>query len=492
MPSRAGFRMSASGMAVYVAVGFVILGAGLWLAMDLAASRASILEERSVLALQTSRFMSQVFGTTITSTEYVLRDITTKVTAAELNAARSDRQVQERLSALAREKLATLPGVDGFGLLDERCIFTAAAEDRVIGIQSNSKLRTGQAQGLADRAYVEYVPAAKSANKQAAILVSRPMLSPDGRFLGGALAAIMLTRTQAWMEAFPIGEHDTLAMVDGEGILLAINPARPDRIGKPLRYPAAQPRLGESGGSASFSAVSPVDGRERIYGLSKVEGIPLNIIVGFDKAWTLREWRHRAWQLSAGFASLLLLLGLVVRKHLEALAQRDEMRALAITDPLTGVANRRQLALCGALEVKKAVRHKRPVSVLMVDIDRFKSINDAWGHPTGDRVIQSLARAMVANVRDTDVVGRLGGEEFAVILPDSEPGGACTLAERLREHVERGAAVLSEDGSRVDFTVSIGVAGLEEGTSTFEGLLGRADKAMYEAKSRGRNRVVRA
>jgi diguanylate cyclase (GGDEF)-like protein len=180
----------------------------------------------------------------------------------------------------------------------------------------------------------------------------------------------------------------------------------------------------------------------------------------------------------------------VVRKHLEALAQRDEMRALAITDPLTGVANRRQLALCGALEVKKAVRHKRPVSVLMVDIDRFKSINDAWGHPTGDRVIQSLARAMVANVRDTDVVGRLGGEEFAVVLPDSEPRGACILAERLRDHVERAAGVLSDGGSRVDFTVSIGVAGLEDGNATFEDILGRADKAMYEAKARGRNTVV--
>jgi diguanylate cyclase (GGDEF)-like protein len=144
------------------------------------------------------------------------------------------------------------------------------------------------------------------------------------------------------------------------------------------------------------------------------------------------------------------------------------------------------------MEIAKAVRYKHPASVLMVDIDHFKSVNDTWGHSTGDRVIQSLARAMVANIRHTDVVGRLGGEEFAVVLTNTDSEGASILANRLRESIEHSATVKSDSGSQVCFTVSIGVASLEEGASSFEALLGRADNALYDAKRRGRNRVALA
>jgi diguanylate cyclase (GGDEF)-like protein len=168
------------------------------------------------------------------------------------------------------------------------------------------------------------------------------------------------------------------------------------------------------------------------------------------------------------------------------------MQKIAITDPLTGVANRRQLMSSGEIEIAKAVRYKYQASVLMVDIDHFKSINDTWGHPTGDRVIQALANGIVANIRNTDVVGRLGGEEFVVVLTSTDSEGAFNLADRLREFIERSVAVHSDDGSQVCFTVSIGVAGLENGASSFYEILGQADKALYDAKNRGRNKVVLA
>lgn len=265
----------------------------------------------------------------------------------------------------------------------------------------------------------------------------------------------------------------------------------PDVIGT-LQSLTGQPSFGDQRGSASFIAVSPLDGRERIYGVSKVENIPLSIIVGLDEAHVLREWQQRAWQSSVGFFTLLLLLGLALNKELEALAQRDEMQKIATTDPLTGVANRRQLMLSGEMEIAKAIRYKYQAAVLMVDIDHFKSINDTWGHPTGDRVIQSLANGIVANVRNTDVVGRLGGEEFVVVLTSTDSEGAFILADRLREFIERSISVHSDDGSQVFFTVSIGVAGLENRASSFDKILGLADKALYDAKRRGRNKVVLA
>jgi diguanylate cyclase (GGDEF)-like protein len=490
-PTKAKSRIPVSVILIYCTLGLVFLSAGIWLVNDLMTSRASIIAERSALAIQTSRFMSQQFGTTIITTDYVLRDVTTKVTVAELDSALSDPSVQKRLSAFLREKLSTLPGVYGLGLLDDQAIFVAAADEKLVGIQSNSKLHVKQGQTLESQAYIEYIPATKSANKQPAIIVSRPILSPEGYFQGGALAAIMVSSAQDWITTFNIGEYDTMALVDEDGILLASNPPMPDAIGT-LQSLTGQPSFGDQRGSASFIAVSPLDGREHIYGVSKVENIPLSIIVGFDEAHVLREWQQRAWQSSVGFFTLLLLLGLALNKELEALAQRDEMQKIATTDPLTGVANRRQLMLSGEMEIAKAIRYKYQAAVLMVDIDHFKSINDTWGHPTGDRVIQSLANGIVANVRNTDVVGRLGGEEFVVVLTSTNSEGAFILADRLREFIECSISVHSDDGSQVFFTVSIGVAGLENKESSFDKILGLADKALYDAKRRGRNKVVLA
>lgn len=488
-PNSAKFRLPVTVLLIYSTLGLAFLSAGIWLVNDLITSRASIIAERSALAVQTSRFMSQQFGTIIITTDYVLRDVTTKVTVAELDSARSNPAVQKHLSAFLREKLSTLPGVYGLGLLDDQAIFVAAADEKLVGVQSNSKLHVELGQPLENQAYIEYIPATKSANKQPAIVVSRPILSLEGYFQGGALAAIMVSSAQDWITTFSIGEYDTMALVDEDGILLASNPPMPNAIGT-LQFLTGQPSFGNQSDSASFTAVSPLDGRERIYGVSKVENIPLNIIVGFDEAHVLREWQQRAWQSFLGFFTLLFLLGLALNKEIEALTQRDEMQKIAITDPLTGVANRRQLMLSGEIEIAKAIRHKYQASVLMVDIDHFKSINDTWGHPTGDRVIQSLADGILANVRKTDVVGRLGGEEFVVVLPITDAKGAFILADRVREFIERSVTVHSDDGSQVCFTISIGVASLENGASSFDNILGLADKALYDAKHRGRNKVV--
>ena len=161
----------------------------------------------------------------------------------------------------------------------------------------------------------------------------------------------------------------------------------------------------------------------------------------------------------------------------------------ARTDPLTGCANRRHFLELSEHELARARRYSEEVSVLMLDLDHFKAINDQYGHPVGDLVLQRLVQVCQATLRAEDVVGRLGGEEFAILLPESGRKKALEVAERLCRAI--AAAEVTLDGSPpIRFTTSVGVSTLEQADCNFGEVLGRADKALYEAKNAGRNRVA--
>jgi diguanylate cyclase (GGDEF)-like protein len=167
----------------------------------------------------------------------------------------------------------------------------------------------------------------------------------------------------------------------------------------------------------------------------------------------------------------------------------EETRQLAITDELTGLANHRHFYHQLAREVRRAQRYKRPLTLLMFDLDYFKQYNDRFGHLAGDHALRETAELLRRNSRDVDLVARYGGEEFAVILPETDPERAVTQAERTRAAVA-GHAFRGEDSNpQGDLTVSIGVAALSSGMRKIEELVRDADQALYRAKAQGRNRV---
>lgn len=167
---------------------------------------------------------------------------------------------------------------------------------------------------------------------------------------------------------------------------------------------------------------------------------------------------------------------------------QGKLEDLATTDDLTGLPNRRFFMAQAAREVANASRAGRPVSMLMIDLDHFKSVNDTCGHATGDCVLRQVAQLLQQALRKGDLAGRIGGEEFAVILPQAGAASAQEVAERLRVLVEQSSLPSGEDTRKV--TASVGVTTDTEGRLELESLLKQADRALYAAKERGRNMVV--
>lgn len=177
----------------------------------------------------------------------------------------------------------------------------------------------------------------------------------------------------------------------------------------------------------------------------------------------------------------------VTRDISERKALRLELERQAATDSLTGIANRRHFLNTAQKEIERCKRHGGPLSLLMLDIDHFKDVNDTFGHATGDRALQAIARTCGMELRSTDLCGRIGGEEFALLLVETNLKKACSVAERIVTQVE-AIELFTENGQPVHLTTSIGVAEYRPQSETLSDLMVRADQALYKAKNTGRNR----
>ena len=188
----------------------------------------------------------------------------------------------------------------------------------------------------------------------------------------------------------------------------------------------------------------------------------------------------------------LAVIGLVSRRSRlrakEIIQYQENLEQLARHDSLTGLLNRRYFFDLAEQELARALRHDRPLSLLMIDIDLFKQVNDTYGHAVGDKTLQKLSQIFSEIVREIDIVCRMGGEEFAILLPETGKEEAIEVAERLRLSVEK-TEIPMEHGLPLHFTISIGVASLKKQSDNIDTLLSRADNALYEAKRTGRNRV---
>jgi diguanylate cyclase (GGDEF)-like protein len=234
--------------------------------------------------------------------------------------------------------------------------------------------------------------------------------------------------------------------------------------------------------------IDPKDREELIaYGIKSSLKVPMIIsgnLLGF--AQILDSCSERNW--SEGEIRLCQTLANQAAVAIENARLYSEMQRMAVTDALTGIYNRRGFFEVGRREINRANRFQRPLAAIMFDIDHFKQVNDAYSHAIGDQVLQALVKLCLANLREMDILGRYGGEEFAILLPETDCNNAYHTAERLCRLVEK-TPLLTEAGP-VFITVTLGVTCIKGETINLDILLDRADTAMYSAKQAGRNRVA--
>jgi two-component system, cell cycle response regulator len=179
------------------------------------------------------------------------------------------------------------------------------------------------------------------------------------------------------------------------------------------------------------------------------------------------------------------------RRYTERLRDNVQMSIeMAITDALTGLHNRRYMESHLSTLVEQSAAREKPLTVLVLDIDYFKSVNDTHGHQAGDDVLREFAQRLRKSIRGIDLACRYGGEEFVVVMPETDMAVATMVAERLRRRIASEPFPIEEGNASVEITISVGLAARASASDTAASVLKRADQALYRAKRDGRNRVV--
>jgi diguanylate cyclase (GGDEF)-like protein len=285
-------------------------------------------------------------------------------------------------------------------------------------------------------------------------------------------AAILSRRGRDWVVQTSVGELD-LSSADKLGshsFLIDMEPTTAPLLVVDASGPGAPPPPPLFAGSGSWIALPSVIG-------GRLAGV---VLYGTDRAGGLGPAQL---VFAATFAAQ------AVSAFVNA-EQYQQIQRLATTDELTAVNNRRNFFQLGAQAFSQARRYQRPLAAVMIDIDHFKRVNDTHGHTVGDEVIETVARRLRAVIREVDVIGRYGGEEFALVLPETSGAAANLVAERLR-HALQDQPVDTAKGP-LTVTVSLGVAVMDPLDADLPAALKRADEALYEAKRQGRNSVVMA
>lgn len=349
-----------------------------------------------------------------------------------------------------------------------------------------------------DRLYISK-PVLGRISKQWTIQFTRPV-HKEGRFAGVVLLSVPTDFFADYLQQIDVGANGVIALLGADRSLRAIasGAPMPGRYGR-FKVPVTKPYFDEKAPDHGyFEGVSAIDEEHRVGAYRRLKDFELVVVVLLSPTDFMAAFHGRrnllmvSTGLISGFAlALAILLFVLARRHFQNMSRLREahklMSQLANTDMLTGVKNRRAFLLSLETEVDRARRYGQPLSLIMLDIDHFKLVNDAYGHPIGDDVLKTFAKICKSVLRSHDVIGRLGGEEFAVVLPQTTATIAKCVAEKIRLAV--GDVPIETAAGHITITVSLGLTQLQADDHQVGTLITRADRALYRAKRGGRNQV---
>lgn len=401
-----------------------------------------------------------------------------------------------KLQAFLLRTQQRLPRTDAIRITDADGMLrygTDFSPERSINLSDREHFRILKARP--DAGLVVSHPQISRANGKWVVALARSITGNDGRFMGMAFIPVPIASLTDTFSRISIPEQGSITLRSSKLELIARYPPKgSEHLGQSKVSQAFVDLLEKGATEGSYFATTPLDGIARLLYFRKVGDYPLLLIVGRAKTEYLATWTKEHSQAMLTNTSFLLisilLSALIYLSWRRAITVRDRMALMAKTDYLTGLANRRAFLTGTETEIARAQRYGAPVSLLMFDIDHFKIVNDSHGHAVGDLALQHLAACARTSLREVDLVGRWGGEEFVVLLPETDELRAAEAAERLRSTIE--ATPFRNEQVSIKLTVSIGCATFSNTISTIDALLKQADEALYNAKNGGRNQIFPA
>ncbi len=369
---------------------------------------------------------------------------------------------------------------------------------KAVDLSDREHFRVHRDNPQADRLFISK-PVLGRVSKQWTIQFTRP-IHKDGQFAGVLVLSVPTSFFADYYQQINVGKDGTIALVGTDRSLRAIAsgtsiPCRYGHFKVPEDRPYFDPKAPVYG---FYEGVSSINGEYRLGAYRRLadDGVVVVVLLSPKDFMAAFDERRELLIASAGIISLLLaavalLIFVLSNRYFQSTEKlrqaHDQLAQLANTDVLTGVSSRRSFLAGLEAELARARRHDESLSLLMLDIDHFKRVNDVHGHPIGDAVLKQFTATCASMLRAHDLFGRLGGEEFAIALPHTDLDGARSVAEKIRMAIEQ--APLTTAAGNIEITVSIGVAQTQAGQHGIDQLISWADKALYDAKHGGRNQV---
>lgn len=414
--------------------------------------------------------------------KFILKDIVGQIEREKSHYINDEAGFDRHLTEILKEKAKLNKHILFIGLYNKDCVVTHSNLDITLGADLSHRDYCRNIK-VSDKNDFQFSHMFLSITNDYNISVSYPITDETGKLTSFALIAVDLDFFQKWLAELEKADQDAISIFDIKQQLIARTPYTPDKIGKKLDNIILKEFAESRETSISFQLKSPIDGVDRVWSFKKMPDIPLIVISGNALSDALIAWRIKLIFYIVGCLSFAVVIAYATNKYLRSKVLARKMKTLATIDPLTGLNNRREFNHLTRRIFSESKRYQKTFSILLIDIDHFKTINDKHGHDVGDTVLIHFAELLLESFRHSDIIARWGGEEFIILLPQTHSDKAVEVANKLLSSTR--ALQLHE---KIKFTISIGIKSYTDEPS-LQSIIKCADQALYQAKRNGRDQI---